>query len=300
MKYFYTLVLIIFLHIYAKAQTVAVAGQCIDASVTLTVGDTLIDGKNYYAGTGSVQGFPNVAIDIHWSAADNLWLLEFDGQPYFENPCTYNQVPATGSQCAWTPVTGQTCIGDFPLSITGPDATLPVNLISFSATIVTNSVVLNWKTASEINNKKYEVQRSGDAQSWSTIGEVQGSGSTSLEKSYQLTDSKPIQGKNFYRLIQYDIDGRRNYLKVVQVDFSVAIGPFYTIGGNPGNGIYTINLSTQKPVQLRITDFSGKLILQKTAMPGSNRLDISNNPSGVYFLQVAKDQQTITEKLIKQ
>ena len=81
---------------------------------------------------------------------------------------------------------------------------LPVELTSFSASVNTNNVSINWKTATEVNNNGFEVQRKvGDQKSevrgqWEKIGFVQGHGNSNSPKEYSFTDKNLTGGTNFH------------------------------------------------------------------------------------------------------
>jgi len=297
MKFLYFAAGIIFLNFTAKSQTVVVAGECINNSTTLNpVAD--INGEPAYSGTGTVMSIGGVTISVYWiGAPDNVWVLDFDGQPYFQNTCSGAGPPATGGPlCPWTAVSGQDCTGGTALSITG-SGVLSINLTSFAATETNNLVVLNWQTEGEINNRNFDIQRRTDGSNWMTIGSVNGVGNSTSVVSYHFSDSTSLPGKNFYRLIQYDFDGRVTFSRIIKIDLSTF--SYYTIAGNPGNGIYRVNIRTSKPVILVLSDLSGKRLQMTTAAPGLNHIDISRYPSGMYLLQIKKDSEIFTEKLIK-
>ncbi|MEO6732651.1 MAG: T9SS type A sorting domain-containing protein, partial [Ferruginibacter sp.] len=195
-----------------------------------------------------------------------------------------------------TAVSGQICTGAAALSITG-SGVLPVNLISFNGTEINNQVILNWRTAGEINNRKFDIQRSKDGSNWMVLGSVKGVGNTVSVVAYHFTDSTPLRGKNFYRLIQYDIDGRIASSGIITVNFSTSSA--YTIAGNPGNGIYQVNIQTFKPVTIWLSDFSGKRLQTNLMVPGMHAVDISKYPAGMYLLQINTGTEIFTEKLLK-
>ena len=99
---------------------------------------------------------------------------------------------------------------------------LPVELSSFSASFVGNTVKLNWRTESEVNNYGFEVERyalSAERQAWEKIGFVNGNGNSNSPKSYTFTDTDVLSGKYSYRLKQIDNDGKFEYSKTIEVDF---------------------------------------------------------------------------------
>ncbi len=102
------------------------------------------------------------------------------------------------------------------------DFYLPVELASFSAAVSNNSVLLNWMTASEINNKGFEVERKLKNQDWVTIGFVTGNGTSTEKHNYKFSDEKVNEnynGRVLYRLKQVDFNGEYNYSNQVFADF---------------------------------------------------------------------------------
>jgi hypothetical protein len=298
MKIFYFIFLIAFYSNSIKSQTVIVSGQCMTGSIVLNpIGN--VDGKPAYESTGTVDGNAGVQVDVYWMPApDNLWVLAFDGQPYFQNSCN-TAIPwnTDNPACPWTAVTGQTCTGASPLAINGL-GTLAVTLAGFTARIDNKQVILNWKTASETNNKGFEIRRSPDGINWNNIGFVNGNMNSAIERSYQFSDLDPLAGENFYRLRQVDLDGKYLYSIVASVDF-IKSG-FYSISGNPGNNIYRLNIeTTAEKVELSIFDAGGKMVMIKTTGAGVQTIDISKFSSGVYLLRVRKGIDMFTEKLVK-
>ena len=105
------------------------------------------------------------------------------------------------------------------------ESATPVELVSFSANVFSNSVELNWQTATEVNNYGFEVQRSvisppeADQRSeFETIGFVEGAGNSNSPKEYSFTDENPQSGNVQYRLKQIDIDGNFKYSEIVEVE----------------------------------------------------------------------------------
>lgn len=300
MKPFYFLfIALLFYGASIKSQTVVVSGQCITGSITLDpVGD--IDGKPAYEGSGTVDETPGVVAAVYWMPSpDDLWVLAFDGQPYFQTICGDPALPpATGGSCLWTVVSGQTCTGPDLLVINGT-GTLPIKLTSFTARKKDKGVILNWQTASEINNKGFEIQKSADGITWTKIGFVNGSINSSVEKNYQFTDAKPLKGKNFYRLLQLDLDNKPSYSFIVSVNITQS--GFYSLANNPGNGLYRLHIDAgTERVNFSVFDEGGRKIMSKSNNGVVEQtIDITNFPAGIYLLQIQKGTSLFTEKLIK-
>ena len=282
-----------------QSQSIVVGGQCMSGPIVLNQIDTLVYGKPAYEGFGNVQENDSVQVDILWlTAPDSVWVLSFGGQPYFSNSCNTAIPPSTANtSCTWVPVTGQSCTGAVPLSIDGTGV-LPVRITSFTAVENNKVINLNWKTALEINNKLFDIEKSGDGVRWDSIGSVKGSLNSSVEKSYSFTDALPFAGKNIYRLLQVDIDNRGVYSSIVSVNFLKQ--GFYSLSNNPGNGLYKLYIqSTTDRLDISVFDGSGRKILGKNNLAaGVETIDISSSPAGLYFLQIQKGTQLFSEKLI--
>lgn len=163
--------------------------------------------------------------------------------------------------------------------------TLPVELIDFTAKPVENSVFLNWKTASELNADRFEVERSKDGFTFEKIGEKQAAGTTTAQQSYSFIDENPLPGMNYYRLRQVDFDGAFEYSKVVSVDFQnlhefespVRAYP------NPVTDFLYIELPTDGGFQVEFFDVTGRRLLSQ---PDPKQFDVGHLPPGTYFLKI--------------
>lgn len=139
---------------------------------------------------------------------------------------------------------------------------LPVELISFVGKEVANGIELRWKTASEINNSGFEIERSDDGEEWELLGFVRGEGTTSLFQNYTYTDRRPLQGYNYYRLKQIDFDGRFEYSEALAIARESDNGSSVEIYPNPSNGLFTLRISnpSQESVSIKLYDNTGRLI----------------------------------------
>jgi hypothetical protein len=97
------------------------------------------------------------------------------------------------------------------------DVTLPVELVSFTATPVYEEVRLDWTTASEKNTSHFEVERSADLHAWHTMARVAAAGDSPASRDYTSTDRDPLPGTSYYRLRMNDLDGTHAYSPVASV-----------------------------------------------------------------------------------
>ncbi len=119
--------------------TVNISGSCFDAPVTLTLYGSPIDGKSAWTGTATIAGVPNTPVALYWDSALGVWILSFDGQPFF----TYSgdtPLPPNNSTGVWSQVEGTTalCPASTPVSISGTGTQNPPAVVVLSAPTVTN------------------------------------------------------------------------------------------------------------------------------------------------------------------
>lgn len=125
----------------------------------------------------------------------------------------------------------------------------PITLSAFDAELTTSDFVqLTWSTASEINNDYFTIERSADGERYEAIGDIQGSGTTNVARSYSYEDRMPLAGRSYYRLKQTDYDGTFTYSPVVAIDNDMQQIPVLTVFPNPSNGAF---------VGIRVTGLTG-------------------------------------------
>ena len=201
---------------------------------------------------------------------------------------------------------------------------LPVELTSFTASVLGGKVTLSWQTATEVNNYGFEVERTsprpslyegegGEAgRGWEKIGFVQGHGNSNSVKEYSFTD-KPNGGTKFkYRLKQIDNDGKYEYSKEIEIDLGMpnefSLSQNYP---NPFNPSTTIRYSipnviaseAKQSVVLKVYDILGNVVAtlvneNKAAGNYEVKYDASNLSSGIYFYKLQSGSFVQTKKFL--
>jgi len=188
--------------------------------------------------------------------------------------------------------------------------TIPVELVSFTAEVNDNNVLLSWVTASEINNQGFQVERretkderSGD---WNNIGYINGKGTTTEQQAYSYTDKNLTAGKYLYRLTQLDFDGSFEYSKIVEIEVKIPFEFFlsqnYPNPFNPGTQI-KYSIKEAGLVQLRVYDILGKEIANlvntnKEAGDYSVDFNAAQLPSGIYVYRMQSGDFVSSKKMI--
>ncbi len=168
---------------------------------------------------------------------------------------------------------------------------LPVTLISFKAAMQnTEKVVLNWTTTNEQGNAYYMIEKSTDGKEFLPMNKIIAKGNTSINE-YVSYDNNPSVGLNYYRLVQYDIDGKSEVLGVEVVN-NGNNSTVISISPNPIQGKdFTINIKggSRKTPIIKLFDLSGKMLYSNNLNISGNNIKISLpvKPSeGVYLLNV--------------
>ncbi len=138
---------------------------------------------------------------------------------------------------------------------------LPVDLLSFDAMPDNNDVIINWATATEINNDYYTIEKSLDLNIWEIAGYVTGAGNSNDLLNYKYRDIGVNEGIWYYRLKQTDYDGSYKYYQPVSVELSnnKKSTEFIKVGNN-NNNINIIVKNSKYPSMLIITDIRGIII----------------------------------------
>lgn len=183
---------------------------------------------------------------------------------------------------------------------------IPVELVSFSGSIINNSVNLNWITATELNNSGFDVEKSIDNNNWIKLAFVNGNGTSSEVHSYSFTDQNPFTGTAYYRLKQIDFDGTTEYSNIIEVTYGAvtdfALEQNYPNPFNPATKIkYAIK--EKGNVELKVFDMLGSEIttLVNEEQPAGNyevMFDASNLSSGVYLYSIKSGSFVQTRKML--
>jgi hypothetical protein len=181
----------------------------------------------------------------------------------------------------------------------------PVELINFTAGTSGNSILLNWKTATEINNFGFEVQRSCDSQNWEVLGFLSGYGTSSEEHDYSFEDPDVSSGKYYYRLKQIDNDGSFEYSLIIEAEMLLPEGfLLYQNYPNPFNPETNIKfrLANSGMVSLKIYDMLGNevvTLLNEELPAGTHEIQYNAGElsSGVYLLKIVSGTFSDVKKL---
>lgn len=195
----------------------------------------------------------------------------------------------------WTKQTGATVVTDTTLSytsysgsfspfaimepISGP---LPVVWLGISVLQQQSNAVVSWSTAVEFNTKNYTVQHSTDGTNWTSKGVVAAVGHSSSVRHYSFVHTQPVNGSNYYRILQTDNDGSISYSTIVKLLLQNKTG--ISLYPNP---VTSGQVNLQLPVASTVQIFNhiGTLMLQQQLPAGNHVLNVSSFAKGAYVLK---------------
>ena len=208
--------------------------------------------------------------------------------PLFNGSITFSSVDGVGeSQC---------------VVFIRTDSPLPVELSSFTSLVNNNNVLLEWTTASEMNNSGFQIQRryarDETPDDWNVVEFINGHGTTTTPNNYNFTDKNLQSGKYKYRLKQIDFNGNFEYHNlgnevIIGVPAKFDLSQNYPNPFNPSTKI-NYDLPTDGSVSIKLFDLSGKEVASlvnevKTAGYHTVDFNASNLSSGVYFYNISVD-----------
>jgi surface protein len=182
---------------------------------------------------------------------------------------------------------------------------LPVELTAFTASTSGELVDLRWSTASETNNAGFDVERSTDGETFTTIGFEPGVGTTEEAQSYRFVDrDAPFATTLFYRLRQVDTDGTFEYSPVVEVEVTPSAVALLPVAPNPVSASARLRyeLPEATAVRLQVFDLLGRRVV--TLADGekpAGRHEVSwrsaGLASGTYFVRLTAGPEAQTQKI---
>jgi hypothetical protein len=184
---------------------------------------------------------------------------------------------------------GDETIGDVIYNST--QLAVPVELMTFDGKSAEKGVKLTWKTASERNNRVFEIERNvgNTADKFEKIGNVKGLSNTFGISNYDFVDNAPQADKvNYYRLRQVDFDGTATYSKVISIGVSRASKAFKVYPNFVSRGLdIQIETDNSAAATFDIMDISGKVLqsVKKAAYTEGSYFSTSDLPTGRYFIR---------------
>lgn len=238
-------------------------------------------------------------------ANSTMGLITWDGSTWNKRP-----ISGLGTTTGIGTVTINNVSTFGPWAIISYISALPIELVSFKASIADSEVNLNWTTATEVNNDHFSIERSRDGREFEVIGNVKGAGNSSGTKNYAFIDQHPYTGTSYYRLKQIDYDKKFAYSQIETVKFNSGVNsnPFVVdnIFPSPFTDHFTLTykVADNSETMVTISNSSGQLVHQEKqqSTEGMNKFEFKDNyglQNGIYYITLINGDQKISQKIIK-
>jgi hypothetical protein len=162
---------------------------------------------------------------------------------------------------------------------------LPVVLENFNAFINNCQVQLKWRSLTELNFNRYEIEYSSNGSLFVRAGTIAGIRSNS---NYSFMH-QPARGRAFYRLVMIDNNGTKKYSDIVALNLNCT-GKSVLIYPNPATDVINVNIAGYtRAAEVLLLNGIGQIITKQRMQNGSNRLIVDKLAAGSYFVVVVED-----------
>jgi len=239
---------------------------------------------NFSAGLLTASSFTPTIASQGWVASPTLTST---------GATTANVVPLSQG----TPCYNYSVTDNFGCTYTSPQcitvncgSSLPVGLINFEASAISNErVKLDWTTSSETNSDYFTIDRSIDGENWEFVSEVNAAGNSVEEIDYFVFDEDPYLGTSYYRLNQYDNNGSLGTTDIEAVFISLDTDGELIVFPNPSTSLVVVKGDLVSISNFQFLDMLGRNLRNEIPTfdqgDGSVVIDISALSNGVYTIK---------------
>jgi hypothetical protein len=183
------------------------------------------------------------------------------------------------------------------------NASLPTHLTNFTAQLKNDNAQLFWNSQTETNTSHFNIEYSNNARDYTTVGEVQAAGNSSINKQYSFSHAINKQTTHYYRLKMVDKDGSFTYSNVVKLQNNGVVG--IELYPNPVKNQLNISyqFSGREEAVIRISNIEGKVVqTQKMVLEqqGNVGVDVSRLTPGVYVVEVITANNRTVKQVMKE
>jgi len=256
------------------------------------------------------NGSSNVNVTLSWNTPScgvtslgDLKVARWDGSQWKD----HGNGGTTGNTSAGTIETSSavTSFSPFTLASNSEENPLPVNLLHFQASVDQHRVLLDWATSSENNSDYFGIEVSTDAVNFTEISRVSAAGNSNVVLNYKAFDNTPAADISYYRLKQVDFDGKFMYSNVEVVNIPSLWKNDLVLSPNPVSSFLNVQFDPDRYTHpaIQIRDIQGREVLSYNSYTvdpeHALRLNLTELPSGLYFLNVSENGLTSSRRIIR-
>lgn len=182
----------------------------------------------------------------------------------------------------------------------------PIELLSFEGEVLTDGNLLQWLTATEIDNDYFTLERSIDGKNFEAIAVVQSQGNSVNVQAYDFMDRTAPSGVSYYQLRQTDFNGQQTVSHTISLQRGERGFELVNVFPNPAKNEVHINftISEERMVEISVYNIEGRELenLKVEGKKGINQttINVSHYPTGVYFMQIFDGSTIHTQKIVKE
>lgn len=175
-------------------------------------------------------------------------------------------------------------------------ATLPIELLSYSAQRNGNNIDVSWETSSEIDVDYFMIERSLFGDNWETIGQVKGAGTTNQNQMYSIIDQEAPNSECYYRLVENDLNGERinhavKYISAIETQEKKTI---FINRTELGIEVY----SKEGVSDLQLIDINGRLVEAWGIESKSIEFSTDSYDSGIYVIKGTSNSKSFAKRVL--
>ena len=264
--------------------------------------------ENEYWQLNQVSG-GTAQITLNWNhskvAMDNIQIADIRASLYTGGNWTSIGGSASGNVTTTGTITSN-ATGTFgPITLGYTSFPVPLKLLSFSAIRRTGISYLNWVTENEYNVNYFDVQRSYNGNSFTSIGNVAARNSN-FRETYYFEDHSALNGLAYYRIRSVDVDGKFSYSRIAVVsEYDLGAGSFSVINPVITGSITVLNKTGKSGTfEYNVFNNAGQLIVTGRTDMDINAGTVLPLPaaisSGTYILDIRNNEYKFRQKILVQ
>ncbi|MBI5540302.1 MAG: T9SS type A sorting domain-containing protein [Bacteroidia bacterium] len=186
-----------------------------------------------------------------------------------------------------------------------PSISLPVELTTYKISCSGSTSLINWTTASEINNDFFTIEKSTDTKNWNILTTVPGAVNSNTEKLYYVEDKlNDNNNASYYRLKQTDLNGSYKYFEILSSKCNIKKDFILNeLLVNDQKISFSLDTYDSGIFTVEIFDINGRVIVNKNFTPSEGNsnyftIESGNLKSGIFMISIVQNENRIAKKIV--
>lgn len=237
---------------------------------------------------------------VGYGPVSNLRLLVDDDGTNWTNATVNSGATSVGGRVTFSGVSFNTGSFFTLASVNFSSTPLPVELIAFEGQENAGVNHLTWRTGNETNSDHFEVERSANGIEFEWMADVTARGNGTQVTHYAFADRRPLNGLNYYRLMQVDVDGSFTYSPVIALDNKREMEYDCLIRTLDANGLFLFHCTVREDATLELLSTAGQPLRTYRFRDGApNEVDLRPFAPGMYYARITDSVHVKSYKLMR-